>query len=65
MKPLNRCSTDSPSPPIGSGPVPMGGMVIVCPNHDRFMDVIESLVRKGLTFSANHDGLSVKLTGGF
>lgn len=40
-------------------------MTISCENFTRFMEVISSLVRDGLTFHANADTFKITLLGGF
>ena len=40
-------------------------MTIQNKNLSDFMDVIESLTKKGLTFDANSDTLEIKLLGGY
>ena len=42
-----------------------GLMMIVCDDLDDFMNVIEGLVKRGLTFQANASKLKIKLLGGY
>ena len=37
---------------------------ITCANAEQLMDAVEALVRRGIGFKANYDGLTINLTGG-
>ncbi|AUG87701.1 hypothetical protein [Vibrio phage VEN] len=39
--------------------------VINCETFSTFIDTIEALVKKGLTFHSNADTLTIELTGGY
>lgn len=40
-------------------------MTITCATDEQFYDAILGLVQRGLTFEANADRLTIKLTGGY
>ena len=40
-------------------------MTIKYDNSDTFHDGVEEMVKRGLTFKANHDTLTITLTGGY
>ena len=40
-------------------------MKILCPNIRVMLDIVHSLVMKGLTFDANAETFVIELTGGF
>ena len=40
-------------------------MTVYCENGVQFMNVIESSVRKGLTFKADFGSFTIEYTGGF
>jgi hypothetical protein len=40
-------------------------MTIHCRDIEQFLNIIDGLVRRGLTFSANTNNYEITLTGGF
>lgn len=40
-------------------------MTIECTDLETFMDCVEGLVKRGLTFKANAERLTITLTGGY
>lgn len=40
-------------------------MMINCPNFESFMEVIESLVHKGILFNANAETFCIQIPGGY
>ena len=40
-------------------------MTIECSSLDNFMDIVAGLVKRGLTFNADSEALTITLTGGY
>lgn len=40
-------------------------MTIFCPDIAAFLDTLQGLVQRGLTFKAYHSTLTIELTGGY
>lgn len=40
-------------------------MTVECSNLDNFLDTVAGLVKRGLTFNADAEALTITLTGGY